>query len=116
MIASDFVPMIDCAGSTGSARAVNRPPEGGPGGADEDAGLADGDSFSHRFASLGAELQTLIEGKADLTQRLVIGQFDELGELVDTINMFIEKPKNLLGSPWMQAPRSPSPHRPSAMS
>jgi methyl-accepting chemotaxis protein len=49
-----------------------------------------------QFAFLEDKLRSLIAGKADLTQRLEIGQFDELGELVNTINLFIEKLKNLL--------------------
>ena len=49
MISSDFVSVIDCAGSTVSAKAANRSPKGGPGGADEDAGLAGGDNFSYPF-------------------------------------------------------------------
>jgi len=55
-------------------------------------------SSRHRraqFSSLDEKLKSVIEGKADLTQRLVIGQFDELGRLADTINLFIEKLKEL---------------------
>ncbi|MEI6386174.1 MAG: methyl-accepting chemotaxis protein [Spirochaetota bacterium] len=55
-----------------------------------------------QFAFLEDKLRSLISGKADLTQRLVIGQFDELGELVNTINLFIEKLKNLFGQ-FMEA-------------
>jgi methyl-accepting chemotaxis protein len=48
-----------------------------------------------QFVSLDEKLHSIIEGKADLTQRLVIGQFDELGALADTINLFMEKLKDL---------------------
>lgn len=48
-----------------------------------------------QYASLQDKLRSIIAGKADLTQRLVIAQFDEIGALADTINVFIEKLKDL---------------------
>jgi len=48
-----------------------------------------------QYNSLQEKLRSIIAGKADLTQRLVIGQFDEIGDLADTINVFIEKLKDL---------------------
>ncbi len=48
-----------------------------------------------QYDTLQDKLKSIISGKADLTQRLVIAQFDEMGALADTINVFIEKLKDL---------------------
>jgi len=50
-----------------------------------------------QYDSLQEKLKSIISGKADLTQRIVIAQFDEIGALADTINVFIEKLKDLFG-------------------
>ncbi len=50
-----------------------------------------------QFDALTAKLGELSAGKADLTQRVLIAQFDELGELSQAINRFISKLKELLG-------------------
>lgn len=59
--------------------------------------LASGRNRSAQYASLQGKLRSIISGKADLTERIVIGQFDEIGELADTINVFIEKLRDLFG-------------------
>jgi methyl-accepting chemotaxis protein len=48
-----------------------------------------------QFKALDDKLHSIIEGSADLTQRVNIAQFDELGFLSDSINLFIGKLKDL---------------------
>jgi len=48
-----------------------------------------------QFKTLTNKLREITAGKADLTQRVVITQFDEVGELSEAINQFIGKLRNL---------------------
>ncbi len=52
--------------------------------------------FSNQIRNLKANMLDILKGEGDLTKRISIIHFDELGEFVDTINRFMEKLREIL--------------------
>ncbi len=52
--------------------------------------------FIQQLKNLASRMKDIIQGEGDLTRRLHIIHFDEIGDMVDTINRFMEKLRLIL--------------------
>ncbi len=59
-------------------------------------GLIGGRSLSTRLGAVTSRLREISEGEADLTQRLDINSKDEMGELAQYFNKFVERIQNIV--------------------